>query len=84
MRPQFYQCSNALRRLGIDGACKDFVGQQQNFNMAADLRQEASGVRASGIAEKYCLKAQAAADGFFNHAYAFYGQIAFRRSAHPG
>src|ERR1041384_6095327 len=47
--------------------------------MAADLRQQARSVRASGIAEKYGLKAQAAADRFLDHADAFHGQVAFRR-----
>jgi hypothetical protein len=35
-------------------------------------------VSTAGVAEKYGLKAQAAADGFFNHANAFHGQITFR------
>ena len=49
MRTQFHQRGYSLGRLSADGANKDFVGQQQDFNLAADLWQQARGVRAAGL-----------------------------------
>ena len=66
MCPQLYQRGHSLRRLRADGADKNLIGQQQDFNLAADLRQQARGVGAAGLAEKYHLKTEAAADGFFD------------------
>src|SRR5215472_18950262 len=75
-RLQLDQSGHALRRLGVDGAAEDVIGQQQHLRMAGNLGPEARGLGTGALAQENRLEAQAAADGFLDDPQAFNGDAA--------